>query len=208
MPRKLKLMARADRQRRTRERIVEAAVALHGTVGPARTTISEIAATARVQRLTVYRHFPNAEGLLQACSEHYTAGHPPPDPRPWFAIKDPVKRLRRSLTDLYAYYRRTEAMNTNLFRDAKVAPLVADVLLPYQLFVSGLTDRLVKDWPPRGSPHVLHASVHHALEFETWQAFVRRANLKDEEVVALMVELAVAGHRTVGGEEGFEPSTF
>ena len=194
VPRKLKLIARADRQRQTRERIVEAAVVLHGTVGPARTTISEIAAAAGVQRLTVYRHFPNAEALMKACSEHYAAGHPPPDPGPWFAIKDPVKRLRRSLTDLYAYYRRTEAMNTNLFRDAKVAPLVAKVMRPYQTFISRLTDRLVEDWPPGGSPRVLHASVHHALEFETWQAFVRRANLKDEEVVALMVELAVVSH--------------
>ena len=78
---------------------------------------------------------------------------------------------------------------------------------PHQTFISGLTDRLVEDWPPGGSPRVLHASLHHALEFETWQAFVRRAKLKDNEVVALMVELAIVSHGMAAGEEGSEPST-
>src|SRR3954454_13274217 len=58
MPRKYDLGRRADAKADTRRRITEAAVDLHATVGPARTTISAIAERAGVQRLTVYRHFP------------------------------------------------------------------------------------------------------------------------------------------------------
>ena len=44
---------RAEREAETRRRIVEATVALHTSVGPARTTISAVAAKAGVQRHTV-----------------------------------------------------------------------------------------------------------------------------------------------------------
>ena len=50
---------RAEQVDQTHQRIVEAAVHLHGTVGPAATTIAGIAEQAGVTRLTVYRHFPD-----------------------------------------------------------------------------------------------------------------------------------------------------
>jgi AcrR family transcriptional regulator len=89
MPRKYDLGRRADSQAQTRRRITEAAVELHATVGPARTTISAIAERAGVQRLTVYRHFPTEQELFAACSAHWLAGSPPPDPAPWREIEDP-----------------------------------------------------------------------------------------------------------------------
>ena len=41
--RKYELKKRADEMAETRRRITQAAVELHGTVGPARTTLSEVA---------------------------------------------------------------------------------------------------------------------------------------------------------------------
>ncbi len=79
MNRKYELKERARRQAQTRQRIVEAAVDLHTTVGPARTTISAIAERAGVERHTVYAHFPDDRALFRACSEHWTARHPLPD---------------------------------------------------------------------------------------------------------------------------------
>ena len=61
--------ARAAQEEATRARIVEAAIALHGTVGPARTTVSAIAENAGVRRATVYRHFPDERALFLGCSE-------------------------------------------------------------------------------------------------------------------------------------------
>src|SRR5436853_2800585 len=74
---------RAEGEAETRQRITEATVRLHGTVGPARTTIKDVAAGAGVQRATVYRHFPDLESLFMACSAHWVSLNPPPDPAAW-----------------------------------------------------------------------------------------------------------------------------
>src|SRR5215831_560871 len=81
--RKYELKQRAAEMADTRRRITEAAVELHGTVGPVRTTVSAIAERAGVQRHTVYRHFPTEDDLYLACSSHFAALNPAPDPESW-----------------------------------------------------------------------------------------------------------------------------
>src|SRR3954462_4827896 len=122
MPRKYELKRRAGRQAETHRRIVEATVALHEEVGPAHTSISAIAERAGVERLTVYRHFPDDASLFAACSHRFTEGHPPPDPETWAEIADPVARLRAALGAFYAFYRDGEGMLTNIERDAPQLP--------------------------------------------------------------------------------------
>src|SRR5215213_9781287 len=116
--RKYEMKKRAELQRETRRRIVEATVELHRTRGPANTTIKEIAQRAGVNRLTVYNHFPDITDLLRACSRSWAERHPPPDPAPWALIDDPQERLRTALTELYGFYARTEPMRANVLRDA------------------------------------------------------------------------------------------
>src|SRR5437588_7539605 len=84
--RKYELKRRAERQQETRRRIVEAAIELHRTKGPARTTLSDIARLAGVQRHTLYRHFPGEREVSVACSGLYFETHRPPDPEPWRTI--------------------------------------------------------------------------------------------------------------------------
>src|SRR3954470_14178733 len=108
--RKYELKARAEAQEETRRRITEATVGLHLEVGPAQTTISEIAKRAGVQRLTVYNNFPDEASLLGACAAHYKAGHPPPDPASRGAVRDPARRTRAALGAIYAYFREPEPM--------------------------------------------------------------------------------------------------
>src|SRR5690242_19300490 len=106
--RRYHLKARAESQRQTRERIVRATMELHREVGPAQTTIAEIARRAGVQRLTVYNHFPEEPDLVGACQGHWLSLHPPPDPATALAAPDPVQRLQTALRDLYGWYRETE----------------------------------------------------------------------------------------------------
>jgi AcrR family transcriptional regulator len=120
MARKYELKKRAERQEQTRLRIVEAAIELHRTKGPARTTISDIARLAGVQRHTLYRHFPDERAIGLACSGLHMARNAPPDTRPWREIADPDERLRTGLGELYAWFERNEDMFANVLRDAEV----------------------------------------------------------------------------------------
>ena len=185
-PRKLTLKARAERQEETRRRITEAAVALHESVGPAYTSVSAIARKAGVQRLTFYRHFPDVGSLFQACSAHYLATHPLPDPSDWLATADPEERLNRALTILYQYYRGTAAMNQNLFRDAAVMPELAKLMDGYRGFIAMMADLLAEGLRPSASHRLLKAALAHALDFETWLSLTSKSGLSDEEAVRLM----------------------
>src|SRR5436853_2824867 len=105
-----RMKRRAELQERTRRRITESTVELHGTVGPAHTSISAIAERAGVRRSTVYRHFPDEATLFAACSGHWREANPTPDLVTWAEIEDPGERLRQGLDELYAFYENTEGM--------------------------------------------------------------------------------------------------
>src|SRR5580765_8492108 len=106
-PRPYRMKRRAESQQETRLRITESAVALHGSIGPSRTSISAVAKHAGVRRSTVYRHFPDEASLFAACTGHWMAANPMPDLEVWAAIDEPEARLRLALEQLYAFYGRT-----------------------------------------------------------------------------------------------------
>src|SRR5215211_6472596 len=64
MARKYELKKRAERRGETRRRIVQAAVDLHTTVGPAKTSTAAIAERAGVQRHTVYAWYERVEPAM------------------------------------------------------------------------------------------------------------------------------------------------
>jgi AcrR family transcriptional regulator len=188
MARKYEMKRRARRQEETRRRITEATVELHQALGPAKTTISAIAERAGVQRLTVYRHFPDERALLSACSSHYEAANPPPDPGPWTQIPDPEDRLRRALAETYAYHRRTEPMMTKVLRDAPVHGPTFEVTVPYLQHWDRARYALVTGWGAEDQRlKTLLAALGHALDFWTWRSLVHERGLTDEEAIELMV---------------------
>ena len=188
MTRKYDMKRRTERQEETRRRIIEAAVELHGTVGMARTTISAIAEKAGVQRLTVYRHFPDERALFAACSGHWNAANPPPDPAFWTQIADPGERLRAALSEVYAYHRRTEPMISNVIRDAQVHQLTRETAEPYFRHWDQMRYVLATGWGAEDERlALLLAAIGHALDFETWRSLVRRQGLDDGRAVDLMV---------------------
>src|SRR6516164_5310129 len=105
-----RLGKRAEMQERTRMRIVEAAVDLHGTLGPARTSVAQIAERAGVQRHTFYAHFPDDRSLLMACSGHVFERDPLPDVARWTKVPPGADRIRRGLRELYAWFARNEGL--------------------------------------------------------------------------------------------------
>ena len=187
MPRKYEQKRRAERQAETRHRIVEATVALHETVGVARTSISEIAERAGVERATVYRHFPDERSLLAACTGHYVALHPPPDPTAWERITDPGTRLQIGLREIYAYHRRTEHMTDRAERDLPEVPILAEVLAPYLAHRVRTRDVLAAGWPVAPERRdLLTAAIGHAVAFSTWRSLVRGQGLDDTQAVTVI----------------------
>jgi AcrR family transcriptional regulator len=193
MARKYELKQRAESLTATRQRIVEATVELHDSVGPGRTTISAIAERAGVQRLTVYRHFPDERTLFEACSGHWAAQNPVPDPSTWAAVDDPDERLRIALPEIYAFYRATEGMMGNLLRDLPDSPVMQDVATPFLEYWQNVREVLDRGWKTRGRRRtLLRAAIGHAVEFETWRSLTRREGLDDVVAAETMVRLARA----------------
>lgn len=190
MTRKYDMKRRAKRQEETRQRITEATVELHAALGPAKTTISAIAEKAGVQRLTVYRHFPDERSLFLACTSHWWAQNPPPDPDPWTEIADPETRLRRALAEVYAYHRRTEQMMASFVRDVQVHPLTREFSEPYFRHWDRMRYVLVTGWGAQNQQlQLLLGALGHALDFQTWRSLVRQQGLDDAQAVELMVKL-------------------
>jgi AcrR family transcriptional regulator len=181
---------RAELEAETRRRITETAVELHGTVGPARTSISAIAERAGVRRSTVYRHFPDEAALFDACSSHWEAANPAPDMTAWQSIDDPDERLRRAVEDFYAYYRRTEQMMDNLHRDELTMPIVAERFAGFRGYIAAVRDMLMRGRPVRGRRREdARAAVGHALAYTTWRSLARDQGLTDERAAALVCAL-------------------
>jgi AcrR family transcriptional regulator len=187
---------RAERQADTRRRIVEAALELHTTIGPLATTISAIAQRAGVQRLTAYRHFPDEKSLYAACTAHYLSLHPPPDPRSWLGIEEPRARLRRALSEQYAWFADNERRQSAVLRD--VEALRARGALPERPpFEAPAVDVLSSGWSARGGARDrVRAAIGHALSFYTWRSLEREQRMSRGDAVDLVVALAERAART------------
>ncbi len=188
-----RMTRRAELEEQTRRRITESTVALHEEVGPARTSISAVAERAGVRRSTVYRHFPDDESLFAACSSHWRAANPAPDPRDWAAIEDPRERTETALRALYAFYERTEGMYVSLLRDEPLVPIIQRRLADFYGYLRAIQDILLAGRGLRGrARRRTRAALGHALAFPTWRSLARDQGLSDADAVALMCALVEA----------------
>jgi AcrR family transcriptional regulator len=192
MTRKYTLKRRAEQQAETRRRIVEAAVALHGSLGPAQTTFSMVAERAGVQRHTLYAHFPEERSLLLACSAHHLETNPPPDGAQWKAIADRRERLAAALGEIYAWFERNAEVLGHVLRDAEHHAVVREI--------SGM----------RFGPHIAawraalgavdstpaeDAMLALALSFHTWRTLARDGGLDTTAAAQAMAAAVVAAER-------------
>ena len=210
-----RLKARARRREEVHRRITLATVYLHGTVGPARTTVSDIAKRAGVRRATVYNHFPTDLELIDACSSHWFGENPPPNPALWVEIQDPVHRTEAALKAMYDYYDRGQEMLENVLRDTPLVPALEEILrLKWRPMLEGIVEMLAEGLnsseivgrrldatatensegqptPPSGAPG-LFGSLRVALDFFTWQ-MLAASGLSNENAARLAVAWIEAG---------------
>lgn len=196
--RRYALGKRAVQVDRTRRRIIDATLELHRTVGPAATRVSEIAARADVERVTVYSHFPDDAALFSACSAHWRAQHPAPDPAMWAAETDPLARAHLAVRALYGWYRETEPMTANVLRDAALLPALRPIIdrgLGY--YLTTLRRSLVAAFDAdERRRRVLAAAIAAATEFHTWRAL---KPLGDMRAAELALQLLVAARAAPEG---------
>jgi AcrR family transcriptional regulator len=185
-----RLRARAEHQARTRQRIATAAMELHERVGPGRTSIAAIAERAGVQRLTVYRHFPDELSLLRACGGQYRALHPPPAIEDWRAIGRAELRLATGLRALYRHFRETEAMWANVLRDVEDSETVRQAAEPRFAYLREAVAVLAEGWGGAGA-----LAVRHACDFGAWRSLARMG-LDEDDCAALMVTFVRAASRS------------
>jgi AcrR family transcriptional regulator len=201
--RKYELKKRAEGVAETHRRITEAAIELHGSVGPSRTTMSAVAERAGVERRTLYRHFPSEADLFAACSSHYFAAHPWPELDNWRAIRDPHQRLERALDDIYAYYEVTEAMFSRVLRDAELVDFARDAVAPLRDYLEQAAEILIGGRRVRGRRRqLLQGALRHALAFSTWRSLSTNG-IGRPDAVKLVTALVEAA----GGDPRRSPTT-
>jgi AcrR family transcriptional regulator len=194
-----RMKARAEMQEHTRQRITESAVELHGTLGPARTSLSAVAQHAGVRRSTLYRHFPDEAALFVACSGHWMSQHPLPDLKAWAALSDPADRLRTALTEIYAYYAGTEPMLANLLRDMDLVEAVQQQFTAFLDYMQAVRRTLMVGRRERGHNRSrARAAIGHALAFTTWRSLVREQGCAENEAVEMMSRMVDAAVRGAG----------
>jgi len=199
--RKYELKKRAEQMDETRLRITEAAIELHGTVGPSRTTLSAVAKRAGVERRTLYRHFPSEADLFAACSTHYFTANPRPDVANWRAIRDPQERLERALDELYAYYERTEPMFSNVLRDAELVDFARDAVAPLHEYLEEAAEILIVGRQARGRKRQLvKGALRHAVDFSTWRSLSTNGIGRSDatKLITELVEAAAGDGRGLG----------
>ena len=194
-PRGYTMRARKQSVDQTRLRITAAAMRLHERIGPGATTVSAIADEAGVTRLTVYRHFPDDESIVRACSGHWRALHPEPDPAAWAAIDDPLQRLRVALSDTYTWAHRAEPMMSKIYRDLHLMPAFVTEALgqEQESRVATLTQGFRA--PDRKS-QLLRAALAHAVDFRTWYSLCVLGGLREDEAIELMLATVAAAVQT------------
>lgn len=185
--RRYEMSKRTEQISGTHQRIVDAAVTLHGSIGPARTTIAGIAEKAGVTRLTVYRHFPDDEALFSACSSHWLSQQQLPDPTAWSGQADALERVTVGLSDLYRFYRDGEAMLTRIYADWNALPEAhrGDLESRNAFF----RDVLLEPFPESSRSGRLLATLSHAVSFWTWRSLCHDNGLSNHDAVEIMSTL-------------------
>lgn len=187
MARSYTLKKRAEQQAETRQRIVEAAVELHSTIGPAATTLSMIAEKAGVQRHTLYAHFPDERSIFTACSGLAHERDPIPTADAWREIPSQLERLTTAFAAIYGWYGRNASLLSNVMRDVERHPMVQEIQRTRaQPVVRGWHEVLGETLNARQ-----RALLHLALSFHSWRTLVQQAGLEPAAAVEAMVGMVV-----------------
>jgi AcrR family transcriptional regulator len=179
--------ARERNRQRTRQRIVDAAIELHTTVGPARTTVMGIAERAGVQRHTVYAHFPDEVSIFRACTGHWLTLNPLPDHDRWTAIAPFEHRVAAAIDDVSAYWERTAGDLTPVFADIGKVAAMEEAVTFWRTLTEAWIASAIGTHRLRGRRRArLEAALRHAFAMDTWRSLTAPGGMTRPEAVRLM----------------------
>ena len=169
----------------TRQRIVEATVALHSKKGIFGTSWQDIAQLADVSLATVYKHFPSLDELVPACGELIYAITQPPsldDATEIFAEAHTLEeRLWRLITVLFDFYERGAPYMDNDHQERQL-PAVQEWEAHLQATIEGLAREALEPFSP---DERVVPIVSAFLDFSTFKSFLAR-NIHKEQAAEAM----------------------
>jgi AcrR family transcriptional regulator len=171
--RRYRMSQRAAGINKTRQRIVQSAVRLHGKQGITETSWAAIGKTARVSTATVYRHFPTLDSLIPACAQAtFAAGAGLPTAQEiahqFIGLTDTKERLRRLITDSCRCYERGEGWLDACRHEAHKVPALSDAVRAQDRTLDALIAAAV-------GPRIAHhrrAAMKSLLDFPFWKALI------------------------------------
>ena len=173
-PRKYSMDRRKAAVEQTRQRILEATLALHSEKGIFGTSWQDIAKRADVSVGTVYKHFPSIDELVPACGELMYAITRPPSledaPRIFAGAQSLEERLKRLTAELFAFYERGAGYIETDFQERRL-PAVVEWEAYMRATIAGLVrEALIPTGPDEGTVQAASA----LLDFSTFKSFLDR----------------------------------
>jgi AcrR family transcriptional regulator len=164
----------------TRQRILEATLALHAEKGIFGTSWQDIAKRADVSVGTVYKHFPSLEELVPACGELMYAITRPPSvedaPRIFAEAYSLEERVGRLVEELFAFYERGASYIETDFQERRL-PEVQE----WEAYMRATIEVLVREaLLPAGPDEGTVRAASALLDFSTFKSFVDRGVPKEE----------------------------
>jgi AcrR family transcriptional regulator len=164
----------------TRQRILEAALALHSEKGIFGTSWQDIAHRADVSVGTVYKHFPSLDELVPACGELVYAITRPPSledaPQIFAEANSLEERLGRLIEELFAFYERGAPYIETDFQERRL-PAVVEWETYMRATIAGLVRKALVSAEP--DEHTVQ-SVSALLDFSTFKSFLDREIHKEQ----------------------------
>jgi AcrR family transcriptional regulator len=164
----------------TRQRILEATLALHSEKGILGTSWQDIAKRADVSVGTVYKHFPSLDELVPACGELMYAITRPPSledaPEIFAGVSSLDERLERLVSELFGFYERGAPYIETDFQERQL-PVVQE----WEAYMRATIEGLVREalLPARPDEDTVQA-VSALLDFSTFKSFLDRDIQKDQ----------------------------
>lgn len=185
---------RAEQVDETRQRITEAAVRLHTSIGPGHTSISKVAEEADVTRLTVYRHFAGPDELFLACMGHWYGANPGPDIETWVAFEPLEDRARRAFGELYHWYEAHHDELYPIYRDWSAMPESAQEAMTAldDAAAGAIYDGTTHQGDVGDQNRLAVAVTRHLVEFWTWRSLAVAHGLDSNEVIHAAVAMLMA----------------
>ena len=190
-PRKYSMDKRRAAVEETRQRILEAALALHSEKGIFGTSWQDIARRADVSVGTVYKHFPSLDELVPACGElMYAITRPPSleDASEIFAGANTFEeRLGCLISELFDFYERGAPYIETDFQERQL-PMVQEWEAYMRATIAGLVREALL---PAGPDERTVQAVSALLDFSTFKSFMDR-DIRKEQAAKTMNEVLLS----------------